>query len=255
MYLVSEKDYLAHHGIKGQKWGVEHGPPYPVRRGAGGAPKKTSIIKSRLKASSEARAEKRAVKKEESAKEKHEKLKQQVIKHPKDLYKLQNEFSKSEIESIIKDIEFDRKIKDVRTVEIKRGMEAYGRLKEASQITFQFMDNAKKIYNILAEVNNARIDAGKSNGKRMVKLGDNPKSDSESSSSSDNSSVSNNKGSPQQNQSKSGQTSSSNASSPGTNKAQSKPKAGGVKTQKWVQMSPLDVPMAAFSPDGSWWTF
>ena len=23
-------DYLAHHGIKGQKWGVKHGPPYPL---------------------------------------------------------------------------------------------------------------------------------------------------------------------------------------------------------------------------------
>lgn len=26
--------YLAHHGTKGQKWGVKHGPPYPLRRGA-----------------------------------------------------------------------------------------------------------------------------------------------------------------------------------------------------------------------------
>ena len=23
-------DYLSHHGIKGQKWGVENGPPYPL---------------------------------------------------------------------------------------------------------------------------------------------------------------------------------------------------------------------------------
>ena len=22
--------YLAHHGIKGQKWGVKNGPPYPI---------------------------------------------------------------------------------------------------------------------------------------------------------------------------------------------------------------------------------
>lgn len=25
-------DYLAHHGIQGQKWGVRHGPPYPLDR-------------------------------------------------------------------------------------------------------------------------------------------------------------------------------------------------------------------------------
>ena len=29
MYLLS-KDHLAHHGIKGQKWGVRRGPPYPI---------------------------------------------------------------------------------------------------------------------------------------------------------------------------------------------------------------------------------
>ncbi len=30
-YQISEdSDYLMHHGIKGQKWGVENGPPYPL---------------------------------------------------------------------------------------------------------------------------------------------------------------------------------------------------------------------------------
>lgn len=26
---------LSHHGIKGQQWGVRHGPPYPLQEGAG----------------------------------------------------------------------------------------------------------------------------------------------------------------------------------------------------------------------------
>lgn len=25
--------YLAHHGVKGQKWGVRNGPPYPLKDG------------------------------------------------------------------------------------------------------------------------------------------------------------------------------------------------------------------------------
>lgn len=29
-YIIQDKDYLQHHGIKGQKWGVENGPPYPL---------------------------------------------------------------------------------------------------------------------------------------------------------------------------------------------------------------------------------
>lgn len=31
IYTISEdSDYLMHHGIKGQKWGIENGPPYPL---------------------------------------------------------------------------------------------------------------------------------------------------------------------------------------------------------------------------------
>ena len=30
IYIIGDKDYLMHHGIKGQKWGIENGPPYPL---------------------------------------------------------------------------------------------------------------------------------------------------------------------------------------------------------------------------------
>ena len=33
------KTYLAHHGVKGQKWGVKNGPPYPI----GSSPRKVFI--------------------------------------------------------------------------------------------------------------------------------------------------------------------------------------------------------------------
>lgn len=29
-WLNGDEDYLAHHGIKGQQWGVQNGPPYPL---------------------------------------------------------------------------------------------------------------------------------------------------------------------------------------------------------------------------------
>ena len=30
VYVKRTEDFLAHHGIKGQKWGVKNGPPYPL---------------------------------------------------------------------------------------------------------------------------------------------------------------------------------------------------------------------------------
>ena len=32
--VTRTEEYLAHHGIKGQKWGVRNGPPYPLKEGA-----------------------------------------------------------------------------------------------------------------------------------------------------------------------------------------------------------------------------
>ena len=179
-------DYLAHHGIKGQSWGVQHGPPYPVVRGAGGAPKKTSIVKSKLAAAMKNRADAQAKKKQAKAEalerakqrkldkdadkkvEAQDRLRRQVVKHPKDLYKHKNDFSRQEIEEIIKEIEFDRKIQDVKIAEIQRGMASYKRVQETALTTYQFANSLKGIYNIMADVHNAMDDSG----KKWPKLGE-----------------------------------------------------------------------------------
>lgn len=44
MWLDNYKTWLFHHGIKGQKWGVKNGPPYPIGEGGGGS--KRSVAKS-----------------------------------------------------------------------------------------------------------------------------------------------------------------------------------------------------------------
>ena len=41
---MDERDYLAHHGILGQKWGHQNGPPYPLRDGARSALEKANAI-------------------------------------------------------------------------------------------------------------------------------------------------------------------------------------------------------------------
>lgn len=170
---MNDNNYIAHHGIKGQKWGVRRFQNPDGTRTALGKSRSMSM-KDRIKARSEQKAEARAVKKAASAEERHEELRQRVIRHPKDLYKHKNEFSREEVEKIIKEIEFDRKIKDVKISEIKRGLESYGRLKESIKTTSELVASAKTVYNVAVETHNLLVDTGKLKGKRMAKIGDKP---------------------------------------------------------------------------------
>lgn len=44
MWLDNYRTWLYHHGVKGQKWGVRNGPPYPI--GKGGSGSNGSVAKS-----------------------------------------------------------------------------------------------------------------------------------------------------------------------------------------------------------------
>lgn len=44
MWLDNYRTWLYHHGVKGQKWGVKNGPPYPIGENGGGSEK--SVVKS-----------------------------------------------------------------------------------------------------------------------------------------------------------------------------------------------------------------
>ena len=51
-YVVSQNDnYLVHHGIKGQHWGVQNGPPYPLGSSQKSASEKKSAGKTISKGS------------------------------------------------------------------------------------------------------------------------------------------------------------------------------------------------------------
>lgn len=50
MYYINNEDYLAHHGIKGQEWGVKNGPPYPLDSGKNRKLRYTSPNREKLKA-------------------------------------------------------------------------------------------------------------------------------------------------------------------------------------------------------------
>lgn len=168
---MNNNEYLAHHGIKNQKWGVKHGPPYPVERGSGGKPKTTNIIKSRLKGAIQKRKENYAEKKVENAEERHKRLREDVVKDPKKITKYKKEFSRQELEDMIKEIQFNRKLEDIRFEEIKRGRERFESFKKSVGNIKDFATTTKDMYNLAADINNMLVDAGKSKGNKWTRIG------------------------------------------------------------------------------------
>ena len=81
------RGYLSHHGIKGQKWGEQNGPPYPLS-----TKMHNMVVKGRQK-----RAEKR---------------RQKILHDPKKLTKHATEFSKEEIDAAVAKIDSINKAKD-----------------------------------------------------------------------------------------------------------------------------------------------
>ena len=167
-----ETDYLAHHGIKGQKWGVRRTPqqlgyPAPVKRKS-----QKSSIKKLIDEKKKAKADKKeAVKAAEK-----QRIKDRIRKNPKKLQKYAKELSKEEVDELINQINFDQKIRGIRDAEVQAGWKKVQNLSNNVKTVSDFLTNGKNLYNNSAEVYNTLIDAGIVKGKnKLVKIGEQKK--------------------------------------------------------------------------------
>lgn len=90
------EDALEHHGIKGQKWGVTHGPPYPLD----------------FDVSKDIKKEAKKREKDERLKQKIKQKKEKYAKDPKKVRKHIDMYEPEEIANVLKTFEFSKRLKD-----------------------------------------------------------------------------------------------------------------------------------------------
>lgn len=156
-FLKSETDLereanliLEHHGIKGMKWGVSNGPPYPVSRTKSGNPtkaqkkKKASLLaRFRSKVSKKTGKNKKAEKQESKAQIKKKLLTSTDAKY---LYKYRDMLSDNELQDRINRLNKEQQLKNLIPKD-KGNWEKIQNAEKFLKSTAAMAESVTKIYN------------------------------------------------------------------------------------------------------------
>lgn len=172
--MEMSKNYLAHHGIKGQKWGIRRYQNADGSLTSEGRKRRGLSADSGIQKLIDKRKEKSAAKKEASAANRHENLKEYVRDHPKSLYRNRREFSNQEINELVQTINMDQRLKDIHDAEVQRSWKNVQAFSDNMGKVKSLIQNGKDLYNLGVEITNTMIDSGKMQGTKRLKIGEKP---------------------------------------------------------------------------------
>lgn len=184
--FIPHSDYLAHHGIKNQKWGQRRFQNYDgsltsegrKRYGVGESnlskrekkqaeKAKAKAAKERVKANSKKKAD------AQKAAEQKQKRMDYLRDHPEKIYKYRKELTQDDVTDIMQKVKFDQSLQDIRKAEVQRGMKKIDNIRQNVETVLKWYQTGKNTYNTIAEVHNAILDmSGNTDRKRMLKFGE-----------------------------------------------------------------------------------
>ena len=184
-------EFLEHHGILGQRWGVRrYQNPDGSLTAAGKiryAKSKTAgvqkAIEKKIKQKQKEREKKRKAaepteeEKAEQARKEKEELKNYLRDHPKKLPKYAKQLTREDAKEIIDNIEFDRKLKDVSREERRRGMEQIKSISNNIKTMSDLMQNSRNLWNNSAYIYNMMVDNSYVNTSKKIPIIATPKED------------------------------------------------------------------------------
>ena len=168
-----ETNYLMHHGILGQKHGVQNGPPYPLdpndhsasERKAGWRKSLKSAIKDhkrkkqRKKALEKAQAVRKAKAEEKRKEEEFAKKKQEILRSgdPKEILKYRKQLTDVEIQSAKNRISNENELKKMVKASEKTGMDKIDKMMKTVGTVTDWAETGMKAYDKTAEIYNMFI--------------------------------------------------------------------------------------------------
>ena len=161
-------EFLAHHGILGQRWGIRRfqnpdGSLTEAGKKRYGSSKAVGIrkhIEKKLKDSKKKHTKPELTEEEKAAKAAKEKeeLKDYLRRHPRKMPKYGRQLTEQDVDEIVRNIKFDQKLKDIRKEDIDRGMDKIRTISNNIQTVGNLVKNTTSLYNSTGYVWNALVD-------------------------------------------------------------------------------------------------